>query len=186
MDNISKEKRRKIMQRVKSHDTKPEILLRKALWHRGMRYRKNWRALPGTPDIALTRRKIAIFVDGDFWHARGHEDNPGEQIASRQAYWKKKLTRNVERDKDVNEALTQLGWLVLRFWESDTSSDIVETTISSLRLAHRNGLQHRAERIGDSQGKPLPPKASFFFDHSACFLGLFNQNRKVLEFFCFP
>ena len=124
MDNISKEKRRKIMQRVKSHDTKPEILLRKALWHRGMRYRKNWRALPGTPDIALTRRKIAIFVDGDFWHARGHENNPGEQIASRQAYWKKKLTRNVERDKDVNEALTQLGWLVLRFWESDINSDL--------------------------------------------------------------
>ena len=124
MDNISKEKRRKIMQRVKSHDTKPEILLRKALWHRGMRYRKNWRALPGTPDIALTRRKIAIFVDGDFWHARGHEDNPGEQIASRQAYWKKKLTRNVERDKDVNEALTQLGCLVLRFWESDINSDL--------------------------------------------------------------
>ena len=124
MDNISKEKRRKIMQRVKSHDTKPEILLRKALWHRGMRYRKNWRALPGTPDIALTRRKIAIFVDGDFWHARGHEDNPGEQIASRQAYWKKKLTRNVERDKDVHEALTQLGWLVLRFWESDINSDL--------------------------------------------------------------
>ena len=124
MDNISKEKRRKIMQRVKSHDTKPEILLRKALWHRGMRYRKNWRALPGTPDIALTRRKIAIFVDGDFWHARGHEDNPGEQVASRQAYWKKKLTRNVERDKDVNEALTQLGWLVLRFWESDINSDL--------------------------------------------------------------
>ena len=112
------------MQRVKSHDTKPEILLRKALWHRGMRYRKNWRALPGTPDIALTRRKIAIFVDGDFWHARGHEDNPREQIASRQAYWKKKLTRNVERDKDVNEALTQLGWLVLRFWESDINSDL--------------------------------------------------------------
>ena len=124
MDNISKEKRRKIMQRVKSHDTKPEILLRKALWHRGMRYRKNWRALPGTPDIALTRRKIAIFVDGDFWHARGHEDNPGDQIASRQAYWKKKLTRNVERDKDVNEALTPLGWLVLRFWESDINSDL--------------------------------------------------------------
>ena len=124
MDNISKEKRRKIMQRVKSHDTKPEILLRKALWHRGMRYRKNWRALPGTPDIALTRRKIAIFVDGDFWHARGHENNPGEQIASRQAYWKKKLARNVERDKDVNEALTQLGWLVLRFWESDINSDL--------------------------------------------------------------
>ena len=120
MDVLSPESRRKAMQSVKSSDTKPEILLRKTLWHKGLRYRKNWRALPGTPDIALTRQKIAVFVDGDFWHARGHEENPGEQIASRQEYWRKKLSRNVERDKEVADALTQLGWLVLRFWESDT------------------------------------------------------------------
>ena len=61
----------------KGNDTKPEILLRKALWHRGIRYRKNWRKLTGCPDIVLTRQKIAIFVDGDFWHARGYQDRPG-------------------------------------------------------------------------------------------------------------
>ena len=68
---MTEEARRKIMQRIHSADTSPERRLRLALWHRGLRYRKNWRALPGSPDIALTRQKIAIFVDGDFWHARG-------------------------------------------------------------------------------------------------------------------
>ena len=124
MDTLTQEHRRKAMQSVKSCDTKPEIMLRRALWNKGLRYRKNWRALPGTPDIALTRQKIAVFVDGDFWHARGHEENPGEQIVSRQAYWKKKLARNIERDKEVDDALTQLGWLVLRFWESDIKADV--------------------------------------------------------------
>ena len=80
--------------------------------------------MPGTPDIVLPRQKIAIFVDGDFWHARHHEQNPGEQIGSNQEYWRIKLIRNVERDAEVNDALTELGWLVLRFWESDIKADV--------------------------------------------------------------
>ncbi|MBE6094538.1 MAG: very short patch repair endonuclease [Schwartzia succinivorans] len=124
MDNLTRKQRSFTMSRVKSQDTKAEIRLRKALWHLGFRYRKNWRKLPGTPDIVLTRQKIAIFVDGDFWHARGHEAKPGEQIASRKKYWERKLSRNVERDKEVNNALTQEGWLVLRFWESDIQKDM--------------------------------------------------------------
>ena len=124
MDKVSEKQRSYIMSRIRSRDTKAEVRLRKALWHCGLRYRKNWRKLPGTPDIALTKQKIAIFVDGDFWHARGHEDRPGEQIATRPEYWQKKLTRNVERDKEATDALTQLGWLVLRFWESDVEKDL--------------------------------------------------------------
>lgn len=108
----------------KGNDTKPEILLRKALWHRGIRYRKNWRKLTGCPDIVLTRQKIAIFVDGDFWHARGYRDRPGSQIGTNQSYWQKKLARNVERDREVNDQLTEQGWLVLRFWESDIKKDL--------------------------------------------------------------
>ena len=108
----------------KGNDTKPEILLRKALWHRGIRYRKNWRKLTGCPDIVLTRQKIAIFVDGDFWHARGYQDRPGSQIETNQSYWQKKLARNVERDREVNAQLTEQGWLVLRFWESDIKKDL--------------------------------------------------------------
>ena len=124
MDNLTKAQRSRTMSRVRSKDSKAEIIFRKALWHLGFRYRKNYRKLPGTPDIVLTRQKIAIFIDGDFWHARGHETNPGEQIASRKKYWKQKLTRNVERDKEANDSLTQEGWLGLRFWESEIKKDL--------------------------------------------------------------
>jgi len=135
MDDMTSAQRRKNMQRIRSQDTKPEIMLRKALWHAGIRYRKNYAALPGKPDIVLTRQKIAIFVDGDFWHARGHQHNPGEQIDANKGYWQKKLTRNVERDREVNDALTEAGWLVLRFWESDIKNNLqrcLETIFSYL------------------------------------------------------
>ncbi len=125
MDVLTKEQRHRNMKNIKSKSTTPEVMLRKALWSKGIRYRKNFAALPGTPDIVLTRQKIAIFVDGDFWHARGHQENPGEQIATNREFWKKKLTRNVERDKEVNDELTEAGWLVLRFWESDIKRDLV-------------------------------------------------------------
>lgn len=119
MDDMTREQRHKNMSHIRSKDTKPEVLLRKALWKRGIRYRKNYADLPGKPDIVLTRYKIAVFVDGDFWHARGHQDSPGEQVASNKEYWQKKLRNNVERDKAVNDVLTEDGWLVLRFWSSD-------------------------------------------------------------------
>lgn len=126
MDNMTPEQRRRNMKHIRAADTKPEVRLRKALWHLGIRYRKNCRALPGTPDIVLTRQKIAIFVDGDFWHARGHQDHPGEQVGSHRDYWTKKLTRNVERDKEINDELTESGWLVLRFWEGDIKRNLDE------------------------------------------------------------
>ena len=124
VDRHSAEQRSHNMASVKSKNTKAERVLRLALWHRGIRYRKNWRKLPGTPDIVITKNKIAIFVDGDFWHARGHQNNPGEEVASNKDFWRKKLARNVERDKEVNDQLTQDGWLVLRFWESDIKKNI--------------------------------------------------------------
>lgn len=120
----AKKTRSHIMSKIRGKDTKPEVMLRKALWHRGIRYRKNYRGLPGTPDIVLTRQKIAIFVDGDFWHARGHQDNPGEQVRSNKEYWARHLGRNVEHDKEVNDELTQEGWLVLRFWESEIKKNL--------------------------------------------------------------
>lgn len=124
MDDMTREQRHKNMSHIRSKDTKPEVLLRKALWKRGIRYRKNYADLPGKPDIVLTRYKIAVFVDGDFWHARGHQDSPGEQVASNKEYWQKKLRNNVERDKAVNDVLTEDGWLVLRFWSSDVMKQL--------------------------------------------------------------
>lgn len=124
MDTLTAKQRRHAMQSVHSQDTKPEVILRKALWHRGLRYRKNYKSLPGVPDIVLTRYCIAIFVDGDFWHAKDHQDHPGEQIATHKEYWQKKLQRNVERDKAVNDELMEMGWIVLRFWESDIKKNL--------------------------------------------------------------
>ena len=119
MDDMTKEQRHKNMSHIRAKDTKPEVLLRKALWRRGIRYRKNYADLPVKPDIALTCYRIAVFVDGDFLHARGHQECPGEQVESNKEYWQKKLRNNIERDKVVNDALTEEGWLVLRFWASD-------------------------------------------------------------------
>jgi len=116
--------RKKNMQHIRSKDTEAEILLRKALWRKGLRYRKNVNHLPGKPDIVFTKHKIVIFVDGDFWHARGHEKNPGEQIDTNKSYWITKLKRNVARDRYVNELLLEQGWLVLRFWESDIKNNL--------------------------------------------------------------
>lgn len=140
MDDMTASQRRMNMQHIRSKDTKPERKLRLALWHKDIRYRKNWRGLPGTPDIVLTRQKIAIFVDGDFWHARGHQENPGEQIKTNLEYWKPKLARNVERDKDVNDALLLRGWLVLRFWESDIEKNLAQCVSKVLEYVGKDSL----------------------------------------------
>ena len=124
MDILTKEQRHKNMSRIRSKDTRAERLLRQALWAERIHYRKNYGELPGKPDIVLTKYKIAIFVDGDFWHARGHKENPGEQVRTNQDFWQKKLKRNVKRDQKVDKALFEKGWLVLRFWESDIKKDL--------------------------------------------------------------
>lgn len=122
MDRMTKEQRHRCMSRIRSKDTKPEILLRKKLWSMGIRYRKNYKKLVGRPDIAITRYRIAIFVDGDFWH--GRDSRSLERIQTRHSYWVNKICRNKERDVEVNELLTSQGWLVLRFWATDIMADL--------------------------------------------------------------
>ena len=134
MDDMTPEQRKMNMQHIRSQDTKVEIMLRKALWHKGLRYRKNYKGLPGKPDIVFTKQKIAVFVDGDFWHARGHQERPGEQVDTNKSYWRKKLAGNVERDRFVNDALLEQGWLVLRFWESDVKKDLNKCVGEILRF----------------------------------------------------
>ena len=133
MDDLTPAQRKKNMQRIRSKDTKAEVLLRRALWSKGIRYRKNYTALPGKPDIAITKHRIAIFVDGDFWHGRGHEDKPGEQISTNKAYWCAKLKNNIERDHYVNELLLEQGWLVLRFWERDIKKCVEECVVEIMK-----------------------------------------------------
>lgn len=115
-DDLTPEQRRKNMQAIKSSDTTIELLLRKALWAKGIRYRKNYKDLIGKPDIAITKYKIAVFCDSDYWHGYDWE-NRNKRIKSNRDYWIPKIERNMKRDKEVSAALEEQGWTVLRFWE---------------------------------------------------------------------
>mgnify|MGYP002525917784 CR=1 FL=1 len=115
-DDLTPEQRRKNMQAIRSKDTSIELRLRKALWERGIRYRKNYKKLIGKPDIAITKYRIAVFCDSDYWHGYDWE-NRNQRIKSNREYWIPKIERNMARDKEVNEVLERDGWTVLRFWE---------------------------------------------------------------------
>lgn len=116
MDNLTKEQRRKNMQSIRSKDTSIELKLRKALWQKGIRYRKNYDKLEGKPDIVITKYRIAIFCDSNFWHGYNWQKNK-HKIKSNQNYWIPKIERNMERDKEINKHLEAMGWIVIRFWE---------------------------------------------------------------------
>ena len=127
MDNLSKAQRRKNMQNIKSKDTSIEILLRKALWKNGYRYRKNYEKLPGKPDIVLTQYKIAIFCDGEFFHGKDWEVlRPRIEGGDNSEYWLKKISRNMQRDDEINKQLLFLGWTVIRFWGKDIKRNVDE------------------------------------------------------------
>lgn len=118
------------MSRIRGRDTKPEVLLRKALWETGLRYRLNYK-LTGKPDLVFVGKRIAVFVDGCFWH--GCPDHC-QAPATNKRFWKEKLARNKTRDKDVNEALSAQGWSVLRFWEHDIKENLESCVKRVLRV----------------------------------------------------
>jgi DNA mismatch endonuclease, patch repair protein len=118
------------MAAVRGRDTRPELALRRALHARGIRYRLHPRDVIGRPDLANRSRKVAVFVDGDFWHAnprewerRGFESMEAQFPKPKRAEWAAKLRRNVERDAAVNKALAAEGWEVIRVWESEIRAD---------------------------------------------------------------
>lgn len=118
MDVHTPEQRRKNMKAIKAKDTKAEIVLRKELWNRGFRYRKNYKTIKGSPDIAFTKYKVAVFCDGEFWHGKDF-DKGAINVDTNKEFWNQKILRNIERDKEVNKALESAGWTVLRFWNND-------------------------------------------------------------------
>ena len=122
MDDLTSEQRRKNMQHIRSKDTSIEIKLRKALWHEGIRYRKNYKALPGKPDIAITKYRIAIFCDSSFWHGRDFDKK--KPVDTNHEYWDSKIKKNMKRDLDVNRQLKEMGWLVLRFWDIEINKQL--------------------------------------------------------------
>ena len=127
MDNLTREQRHKNMQHIRSKDTEIEVLLRKALWKKGYRYRKNYDKLPGKPDIAITKYKIVIFCDGEFFHGKDWEVlKPRLERGNNSEYWIKKISRNMERDDEINKQLLFEGWTVIRFWGNDIKKNIDE------------------------------------------------------------
>ena len=123
MDNHTKEQRRKNMQAVKNKDSQIEIMLRKELWKRGLRYRKNVKKVYGCPDIVFGKEKIAVFCDSEFWHGYAWEIAQDE-FQSRRDFWIPKIEQNMQRDKEVNEKLRSKGWIVLRFWGKEIKRDV--------------------------------------------------------------
>lgn len=109
------------MSKIKGRDTKIEVMLRKALWHSGIHYRKQYRIYNCHPDIVVTKYKIAIFCDGDFWHGKNYEEH---KIKHNSAFWDNKIRRNIERDLENTIMLRDNGWFVIRFWEDDIKSDL--------------------------------------------------------------
>ncbi len=117
------EQRHLNMSRIKSKNTSIEVSLRKALWHSGIRYRKNYPKLPGSPDIAVLKYRIAIFCDGEFWHGKDWNMKK-PTIQGNREYWLTKIERNMERDDEVNRRLQSIGWTVLRFWGNDIKKSV--------------------------------------------------------------
>lgn len=126
------------MRRVKNKDSDIELLLRKELWQRGIRYRKNVRKIYGNPDIVFIGLKIAVFCDSEFWHGYNWEERK-KDFKSNQDFWIPKIERNIERDKEVNEKLKADGWIVIRFWgkeikkETKKCADIIENALKERR-----------------------------------------------------
>lgn len=141
VDRLTPEQRRKNMQHIRSKDTAIEVKLRRALWSKGFRYRKNYKNLPGKPDIVLTKYKIAIFCDSEFFHGKDWEVlKPQLEKSKNSEFWIKKISRNLERDDEVNKQLLFLGWTVIRFWgkeimkNTDECVRVVEETIFDLKM----------------------------------------------------
>ena len=124
MDNLTPEQRRKSMSAIRSKDTSIEEVLRRELWRRGLRYRKNYGRLPGKPDIVFVGKKVAVFCDSEFWHGYDWE-NRRAAIQTNRDYWIPKIERNIERGYEVDNELRELGYTVIRFWGKQIKKDVV-------------------------------------------------------------
>jgi len=138
VDKHTPEQRRRNMQAVKNKDSQIEVALRRALFNKGYRYRKNYPKIPGKPDIVFVKEKIAIFCDSEFWHGYDWENRKAD-FKSRRDFWIPKIERNMERDREVNRLLEAEGFVVLRFWGKQIKNELegviseIEQTIATQR-----------------------------------------------------
>jgi len=133
-DTVSKQKRSKIMSKVKSKDSKIEVEFRKAIWKAGFRYRKNAKKYFGKPDLVLKKYKTVIFIDSCFWHGcKKHCRIP----ATNQKYWIDKIERNKQRDKEVNKYYKKQGWRVIRVWEHDLTKNFDKVVLNTIKRCRK-------------------------------------------------
>lgn len=157
MDKLTKEQRKKCMSSIRSRDSAIELRLRKALWHRGYRYRKNYKELPGKPDIVITKYRIAIFCDSEFFHGKDWNNGLKDQInkGSNKEFWENKILKNMERDLLVNKQLKAKGWNVLRFWGKDIQKKLdeclktVDETVFDIKLEAKGVVANEGTRFYD-------------------------------------
>ncbi len=148
-DNHTREVRSKNMAHIKSKNTKPEIQVRHYLFSKGFRYRKNVKELPGCPDIVLPKYKTVVFINGCFWHK--HDCPRFVWPSSNDEYWKPKILKNVERDKENRKKLEQAGWRVLIVWECQLKRKDFISTMSTLEATIRDGIGQSEVVV---EGKP--------------------------------
>lgn len=145
----TKEQISRNMKSNKSKDTKPELLLRKELWRRGLRYRKNCKNIYGKPDIVFLGAKMAIFVDGKMWHGYDWE-NQKNDFKSRREYWIPKIERNIERDYEVTQELIARDWLVMRFWDFEIKKTLQDCA-DKIESAYKNRTCKQTKNITEKE-----------------------------------
>lgn len=144
MDDLSLEQRRKNMQHIRSKDTKIEMIMRKALWKEGIRYRTNYKLLPGKPDIAITKYKIAIFCDGEFFHGKDWDALQIKlQKSNNSSYWLEKIKKNIQRDKEVEKQIRAQNWIVIRFWGNDIKRNVL-SCVCTVKKAIQDQMSSRS------------------------------------------
>lgn len=121
------------MSKVHLKNGKAETILAKRLWHEGYRYRRNYKKLPGSPDIALTKYRVVVFVDGEFWHGENWEERKAKLKHNRE-YWIEKIEENMARDKRVDSQLQEMGWATIHFWEKQVLKDVDECAKDIIKL----------------------------------------------------
>lgn len=131
----NEEYRSKMMSKIRSTGGKAETLLAKKLWHEGIRYFRNYSKLVGKPDIAITKYKIAVFVDGEFWHGYDWKNQKKKRLHNNREFWINKIEKNMERDKYVNTQLQEQGWIVIRFWEKHEVLHDISACVSEVKKA---------------------------------------------------
>lgn len=143
MDKLTPEQRHKNMSHIKNKDSKIECVLRKALWNKGYRYRKNYSKLPGKPDIVLPKYRIAIFCDSEFFHGKDFDQLKVQLSKSQNPdFWINKIQKNIEHDEDVNMILRSQNWTVIRFW----GKDIIKMTDECVRVIEETIFENKINR----------------------------------------